>query len=255
MRTRDLVEDQWREDLGKTMRRNYKNIDRLLKEDKLSLREISLKTGAPFSTVAWRRRTLGIKKQHLQRWTKVQVRWLKTLYPFVGDHEIALIFSEAYHKEKGWTLKHIEKKRLYLGLKRTREQIRAIRERNKAFGCFMVGIRRMWETREVTRPGEVHKWNNGMNYEYLVIKKEDGSFEKLARYTWKKHFGEIPKGLAVVKKDQSGSEGDVNNLELINRSVLAQRNRLAIYPTELRDTIITLNTLNKKINEKQDARP
>jgi hypothetical protein len=231
-------------------RNNYTKVDRLLRQDKLSLREICLKTGMAFSTVAWRRKALGIKKQHLQKWTAVQVKWLKALCPLVGDYEIALMFSEAYPKEKGWTLKHIEKKRNYLGLRRTKAQLKAIKERNKAFGCWRVGSLHTWQTRGQMELGAVRKWDNGHQYQYEVVKTKNG-FVRLSRHTWEKHYGEIPKAVIVAKKDPAKGEGDIENLELISRPTLALRNRLTVYPMELRDTIITLNQLKKTIYEKQ----
>jgi hypothetical protein len=194
-------------------------------------------------------------KHNWHRWTLRETEWLIKLYQFMGDYEIALVFDEAFPKEYGWTLKHIEKRRKYSGLRRTKEQLKAIRERNRLFGCWMVGSKNAWQTRGAAPIGEVRKWKQlTHNYSYEVIKTKNG-FERLARYTWQKQKGKIPAGFTVVRKDMSVSEADVNNLELIERAELAQRNKLAAYPYELRKTIITLNKLNKTINEKQNTGP
>lgn len=189
---------------------------------------------------------MGLKKMELEYWTPVQVKWLKKLYPFIGDLELAQIFSEAYPKEKGWTLKHIEKKRKYLGLKRTKEQIDAIRERNKAFGCFAVGLLHTWEKRGVSEKGTVRIWNGREH-----IKTDDG-YVTLARYTWEQHKGPIPKGCNVALKNRAVTAGDIDNLECLSNEELARRNSYHRYPLELKQAIRALNKLNKRIHEKQN---
>lgn len=209
----------------------------------LTNREVGEKFGAPLSTISGRRSFLGLRKMELQLWTPVQVKWLKSLYQIMGDYEIALIFSEAYPKAKGWTLKHIEKKRLLLGLKRTPEQLKTIRRRNYLNGSWMMNINRMHEQRKHP-DGTVKKWGK---YTYI---KSGEKFERIMRHTWEKENGPIPEGFCVVRKDRNKPENDLENLELIDRGILAQRNKLSMYPYELKNTIITLSQLNKTINEK-----
>jgi hypothetical protein len=187
-------------------------------------------------------------KHNWHRWTLRETEWLIKLYQFMGDYEIALVFDEAFPKEYGWTLKHIEKRRKYSGLRRTKEQLKAIRERNRLFGCWMVGSKNAWQTRGVTPIGGIKKWN-GRDY----IKTKTG-FEVLARKIWQDLYGPIPKGMNVVKRDPLGPT-EISNLEMISNADLAHRNSFHRYPLELKRTIITLNKLNKTINEKQNTGP
>lgn len=228
--------------------RDWKAIDKKLIKlnDKYSNRQLSEKFGIAFSTIVWRRRLLGLLKMQLQRWTPVQVEWLKRLYKHVGDYEISLMFQEAYPKDKGWTLKHIEKKRNQLGLHRTKTELKAIRERNKAFGCWMVGSVHTWQTRGIAKPGEVRSWK-GREY----IKTEKG-FELANRLIWEKQYGKIPEGMNIVRKDISKPMTDIHNLEMITDGELGQRNKLTQYPYDLRQTIITLNKLKKEIYERHN---
>jgi hypothetical protein len=221
-------------------------VEELIRMDIMSISEYQCLFGMPFSTVAWTRRRLGVKKLELEYWTEVQVKWLRRLYPHVGDLEIAQIFNEAYPKRKGWTLKHIEKKRLYLGLKRTPEQLRRIKQRNKLFGCWMVGSKNTWQTRGEARVGEVRIWK-GREY----IKTKQG-FEILARRVWMDHYGAIPKDYNVVIKDRTKSAGDITNLECISNCQLAQRNSFHRYPLELKRLIKLNNRLKNIIYEHQN---
>ena len=70
---------------------------------------------------------LGLKRMELEFWSKEQVDFLLAYYEIMGDVEIAEIFNQLYAKKKGWTFKHIEKKRRYLKLRRTRTQVKKIK--------------------------------------------------------------------------------------------------------------------------------
>lgn len=69
---------------------------------------------------------MGLYRMHLEYWTEEQILFLRTNYQTKGDTELASIFNEKWPKNKIWTIKHIEKKRLYLNLKRTEEEVKAI---------------------------------------------------------------------------------------------------------------------------------
>lgn len=214
--------------------------------DLLSNREMAAIIGCAPSTVSWLRCRMGLKKMELEYWTPTQVKWLRYLYTWMGDYEIALIFDEAYPKAKGWTLKHIEKKRKYLGLKRTREQLLSIKRRNYAFGCFKGSLQKIHDSRRAP-VGTVRLWN-GIPY----IRTATGN-ERLMRYTWEQHYGPIPKGMNVVRRDRTKSEEDITNLELISNAELGMRNSMMRYPAELRQLIVLNNQLKKTIHEYQQS--
>lgn len=82
---------------------------------------------------------------------------------------------------------------------------------------------------------------------YLVERTEKG-FEFVHVLLWKKHFGEIPKGLFVVFKDRNKNNIDINNLELIDRAENMRRNTMHNLPAELLEVIHIKKTLTRKIN-------
>lgn len=214
----------------------------------MSNREFSEVLNIPFSSVLGKRMELGLKKMNMEYWTPIQVKWLKELYPHVGDLEISMMFNEAYPKEKGWTLKHIEKKRLYLGLRRTKKMLTQIRERNRMFGSWAVGIRRSKETIGVARVGSVKDWG-GRLYE-----KTEAGYQLINRIVWERHYGKIPDHMNVVRVDPFGRLDDIKNLQLLTNAELAVKNSTSRCPAELKETMKLINQLNNAINEKQDHR-
>lgn len=223
---------------------NWKKIDKyIIDHPELTNGQIGKRFGAALSTISWRRCGLGVKKMEMEYWTDVQIKWLKKLYQHVGDLEISMIFNEAYPKEKGWTLKHIEKKRNYLGLKRSKEQLRSIKSRNKLFGAWMVGSKHTWETRGRMENGEVRTWK-GRQY----IKSDDRVIS-YSRFIWEQNKGPIPEGMNVVRRDLLGPAA-IENLELITNRELGARNSGSRYPLEIKNAIRSLKKLNQLINEK-----
>ncbi len=69
----------------------------------------------------------------------------------------------------------------------------------------------------------IRKDKSGRPYKYIRISK--GNWELLHRFVWKKHNGEIPKGMLVVFKDGNSLNCSIDNLELISRKENMQRNR------------------------------
>jgi hypothetical protein len=180
-------------------------------------KELAKALGMKLSMVRTKCYELGLKRMELEYWTDIQIKWLKVLYTFIGDMELALIFDEAYPKEKGWTLKHIEKKRMYLGLKRTKKQLEAIKERNKAFGSFRVGSKHTWQTRGAAERGTVRMWD-GRPY----VKTEEG-FKPYLRELWEQHYGPIPEGMNIRVVNTSLPYA-ITNLEMITDAENARRN-------------------------------
>lgn len=79
---------------------------------------------------------MGYKKMEMEYWTEEQTQFLMDNYKAIGDVELAEIFNKKWPKKKDWTNKHIDKKRNYLGLARTKEEIKAIWQRHVAAGKF-----------------------------------------------------------------------------------------------------------------------
>ena len=207
-------------------------------------RSIAEKFGKTYDQVKCKRYELELYKMKLVRWTKEQTDYLINNYQQIGDKEMAQKMNVIFPSKK-WTHKHIEKKRYHLNLKRTEEQRKRIKSRNKKRGAWKTG--KTWKTRGITKIGEIRKWNLE-NRSYLFIKTESG-FEFYSRYLYKKTFGEIPEGMIVTFKDGNQLNVVPENLILISRkeNVIRNKTKSLQYPKDLKNVIHLLNKLNKKI--------
>ena len=163
---------------------------------------------------------MGLQRMELEYWTDEQVQFLRDNYQTIGDTEIAEIFSDRWPKRKGWSKKHIEKKRRYLKLKRTQKEIAAIRE----------AVRKMWEVRGVTPEGEVVFWRN--NDRMVPHIKVDGRFVHWARHRWQELHGEVPEGMNVCFLDNNPENMTDANLCLRTDAELALINSASIKLTD-----------------------
>lgn len=190
---------------------------------------------------------MGLKRIEMEYWTDEQIDFLVTHYHYIGDKEIAEIFEEKYYKEKGWTRKHIEKKRRYMKLKRTEEMKRAIKVREVAKGTYIIGNQKMWQTRGTKPVGTIVQWGKQSN---VYIKNETGKYELYYRSLWTEHYGKIPKRMNVVRINPL-EDWAIENMELITNSELARRNSSIrnFYPIELKQLIKINNKLTKKIKQ------
>lgn len=163
---------------------------------------------------------LGYYRMRLDYWTDEQINFLKENYKGMGDLEISEIFQRKFPKSKPWTIKHIEKKRKYLGLRRTDRQLFNIRLRNIDQGR-MDGLN--WSKkpiRRMLRYGTCIIRNiNGYKVKLVRVK---GGFKKLAHINYEKQFGPIPKGHMIIMKDGNSLNCEVENLELVTRTKFAE---------------------------------
>lgn len=191
---------------------------------------------------------MGLKRMEKEYWSKEQVEFLKANYKIMGDTEIAEIFEKRWPKNKTWTKKHIDKKRLYLKLKRTPKDLELIKKRNKELGRWALCARKMWDTRGTASLGEVRIWKTSKGGHVKMVKTENG-FVDYSREVWKKHHGEIPEGMVVTVKDGDPLNIKIENLDLIDRGELAQINKNGLFgmPPELHTTIKLIRKLKNEI--------
>jgi hypothetical protein len=182
------------------------------------------------------------------RWTKEMIRWLLVNYKTIGDKELAEKMNVLFRHKYRWTLKHVEKKRSYLKLRRTKKQVYKLRQAmNKK-----IDHSKMWDTRGRTPVGKIVIWLVG-GYKVEFIRLKDG-FERLARHTWQTNKGVIPVGYNVIKKDLNKSASDIDNLICLSNQDLAALNSMRRYPEEIRETSFLIYKLNNAISEKQNIR-
>jgi len=75
---------------------------------------------------------------------------------------------------------------------------------------------------------------------------------------WREAHGPVPKGFAVAFKDRNRTHITLDNLELISRRELMQRNTIHNYPPELAEVIRLGGALKRKlrrIDEEQNVGP
>lgn len=189
---------------------------------KLQNRQLAIMLGLSISLLRWKCYDMGLKRMELEYWSEEQIDFLKDNYRKYGDMELALMYEELWPKNKTWTLKHIEKKRMYLNLKRTKEELDAIREGHKQMGVFALGSKKTWATRGTASIGHKVLWQqNGR--QYVAIKTEKG-YVPYARWLYQQTYGEIPEGYKVRLIDGDPLNVVVENMELVTNAENAARN-------------------------------
>ena len=208
-------------------------------------RQLADSLGLTLTLVRTKCYELGLKRIELQRWTKEQENFLKDHYRSIGDTEMAEIFTERWKKPKGWSKKHIEKKRRYMNLKRTKAERKAINKRNVETGRFKVCPVNAWLTRGQAEEGTIKVWNIQGN-DRSFIKTESG-FVCYPRWLWENHYGPITDNRVVYT--EKIVPDSVNDLQLITRAKLARINKQGFdeLPDELKTAIKLTNKLKKNL--------
>lgn len=225
----------WNEDRINFLKKNWKTKTNKELADALGLRLTSVRT---------KLYSLGFKRMDLQYWTEEQIQYLRDNYQKIGDTEMAEIFNQKWDKKKGWSKKHIEKKRRYLKLKRTPEEIAKIHLGHIKRGAYAEGVRKMWQTRGTNEIGTIVIWDGNK-----MIKTESG-YQFLRLVNYRKFVGEIPKGMMVRHIDGNRLNCGPENLVLITRTENARLNAAIRCPPELRETMKLLRKLQLKIKRK-----
>jgi hypothetical protein len=163
---------------------------------------------------------LGLLRMKLEYWTEEQILFLKQNYQIMGDLELSEICEEKWPKNKKWTIKHIEKKRLYLNLKRTPEELAKIKQRNIDNGRFISKGVSKWLSKGFAEDGDIRMRYNHYNRKEPKI-KVNGTYVNWARHAWEQNYGPIPKGMCVSFKDNDPENTTPENLELLTRNELA----------------------------------
>jgi hypothetical protein len=158
---------------------------------------------------------LGLKRMEMEYWTPEQVQFMKDNYRTMGDTEIASILQERWTKKKGWSKKHVEKKRRYLGIKRTvaeEFQIRTGRYDAKDYKDF---------NGKMFPQGKKRLWFQNGKYRWMI--KVGNEFVHYHRYKWEKHRGPIPKNKKLHFIDGDTTNCKLSNLVLLTKAALARR--------------------------------
>lgn len=214
--------------------------------------QLSINLGIKLTTLRTKMYSMGIKRMEMEYFTPEMVDFLKENYAIMGDAEICEIFEQRWPKNKRWLKKHIAKKRGYLNLFRTKDELKQIHERNVLTGRFKSCPIKAWLTRGVTPVGELHEWHLSDGNKVLVIKTEKG-FVHYKRYLWETMVGPIPKGYVVRTKDNNHLNIHIDNLECITRQEHAKRNAIWNMPNDWIENHLLIRKINNKIKKYSHA--
>lgn len=213
-------------------------------------KELAVSLGMKITSVRTKLYEMGHYKMKLEYWTDEQVEFLKINYKELGDTELAEIFNQKWHKEKGWSKKHIEKKRRYLDLKRTDVEKANIFDRNKSNGAWAMCPINAWKTRGGASPdGTVRFWRSSGGERLIPYIKINGTFIHWNRWYWEQMNGPIPTDHYVVFVGDT-SLLTIHNLRLISAGQYKKEfSRKAV--TDLSDNYVagTLSRKNKDIRK------
>lgn len=216
-----------------------------LKDNFLTMTNRELATHFNLSMTVFRQLAYaeGHKRMELEYWTEEQVQFLYANYKMIGDIELAEMFNDNWHKGKGWTRNHIEKKRRYLFLKRTDKELKKIRRRNVMSGRYALANKNRYKTNPPNPIGAIVMWRR-----YPHIKTEDG-YVNYNRWLWEQSYGKVPKRFVVTTKEGAPEIPTLEFLELISRGDNAIRNKTNYHllPKDLQEIISLKNKLTKKI--------
>lgn len=188
--------------------------------------------------------SMGLKRMELQYWTDEQTKFLTDNYREFGDTELAEIFEVKWHKPKGWTKKHIEKKRRYLKLKRTAAERKKIHKRNTAMGRWSECAKKRWATTGQAPIGEKRIWFTPDNHPFVVIKTKNG-FVHYNRWLWEKEKGKIPPGMNVCIFSSDPLDYTIKDLKLLTNAELSARNSKRRIPSEFKETQKLIKAITK----------
>lgn len=197
-----------------------------------------------------------------KKWTKEEEEKLKELYPTTTMEVLSAVFAcreyQVYNKAFAMQLKKSDD---YL-----RKHVRVLDPKSGESTRFKKG-HRPWnhgckglslggqETQ--FKPGHEphntkHDGYTRMSKDgYLEMRVKKGKFESVHRLVWKKHFGEIPKGHAIIFKDGNPLNIKISNLECLSRQELMRRNTYLNLPKEYQELIQAKRVLTRVINQRK----
>lgn len=213
----------------------------------MTAQQLSGALGIKRTKVRMKKYELGLLNIEMEYWKPSQVKLLRASYKKIGDSELAEIFGRRWVKKKGWSKKHIEKKRRYLGLKRTEAEQQAIKRRNVRKGRFALCPVKAWAKRGISAVGTVRQWN--VNGRIGLFIKTASGYTPYPRWLYRREVGRIPRGKVVRLIDGDPMNVTVKNMKLISRKENARLNSQNRTPKEYLQTRKLINIINRKIKK------
>lgn len=194
---------------------------------------------------------LGLKRMEMEYWTPEQVQFLRDNYRTMGDVEMAELFNEVCPKKKPWCKRHINKKRKYLNLFRSKDEIAGIIKRNFKHGRFDNAFSKMWKSNTITEVGDIRIWKDQNGKNFAVIKTEVG-FKHYNRWLFFQSFFTLPSNVLVVTRSGEMMAKGPEDLMIIDMKENGRRASLHQYPKELWQTVQLIRNLQNQIKNKNE---
>lgn len=192
----------------------------------------------------------------IQVWTNKDIEILVELYSTTDNKVLCKMLNK--------TVTQVYNKSFALGLKKTKEykkefgkQFRTgnpstyFKKGQTAWNKGMKGLQIGGKETQF-RKGHTPHNNKPIGHRSLrdgyLVERTDKGFEFVHVMLWKKHNGEIPKGMFVVFKDRNKNNINIDNLEIIDRAENMRRNHVQNLPKELLEVIQVKKSLTRKIN-------
>lgn len=203
-------------------------------------------------------------------WNKQRLALLKKHYPTMPGNELAALL--------GIRVSQLYARAVKMGIKKDREalrrhnveRVRALRESgrahrfkkgnvppNKGIKGWQAGGRAAETQFKPGKRPHTYKPIGSLreNDGYLYVKLSDHGYVPadwipLHRAEWERLNGPLPEGYIVLFKDGDKRNFAADNLVAISKADNMRRNTIHNLPTELRDTIMTLGQLKRRINER-----
>lgn len=145
-------------------------------------------------------------------WNLEQINFLIENYRHIGDQELAELYEEKWPKSIKWKKNQIVKKRKYLNLHRSADEIKRIRSRNTESGRFVVGAVKRWKA-EAAPEGTV-KFHYEKSGNPIPVIKVGKRFKHWSRVMYERTYGPIPEKMSVIFKNGDSSDLRPENLEI-----------------------------------------
>jgi hypothetical protein len=171
--------------------------------------------------------------KHWTRWTKDMNQFLLDNYEWIGDKRLSELFEERFPKHFRWTLKHIEKRRNYMKLKRTPEAVLCIKLVNNLDN----DLAKLWDIRGRSHDGTVKDWRG------RKFIKVDGKYVPYNRHTAGAKKGEVVRLI----------DGELRIITMAD-NVKMNREKALSLPLDLQHSVKALNQLKKLIYGKENTR-
>lgn len=202
-----------------------------------NIRNIANVLDRSLSSIYGQMKTLGIKQELFQSYSKEDDFILRNSYTFLSNVEIGKII--------GRSADSVKDRMMRLCLKRTPAELKKISDRLTAPTRFKKGN---------IPQNTLHDFAESIRGKkgdppYVYIRISLGKWVFKNRYLWELQNGPIPDGMVLACKTNDTTNCDPSNWEMISQEQNMLRNSIQNFPPELKETIQVLSRLKRKLKK------